>query len=66
MMHDVLKNGLAQLVGMCRPLIAEPDLPSKLARGLAEKAACVRCNQCRPKEPGDGIACHNETVRRKP
>ena len=64
-MNRVLQDDLAQLVGFCRPLIAEPDLPIKLMEGRTAEAACVRCGQCRPKEPGEGVACHNAKVQEK-
>jgi 2,4-dienoyl-CoA reductase (NADPH2) len=43
----------ADLVGMARPLIADPDLPLKLLRGRqAEIRPCVACNEdCRTFDP---------------
>jgi 2,4-dienoyl-CoA reductase-like NADH-dependent reductase (Old Yellow Enzyme family) len=64
-MERVLENGLVQMVSLCRPLIAEPDLPDKLRRVEGYEAACVRCGKCWPESPGEGAACHNAAVQRK-
>ncbi len=44
-MEDVLRRGEADLIGMSRPLIREPDLPNLLRRGQ-ERASCISCNKC--------------------
>ena len=64
-MQDVLDDGVAQLISLCRPLIVEPDLPNKLRDGRREAAACARCSQCWPKSPDEGVACHNRSVQRR-
>jgi 2,4-dienoyl-CoA reductase-like NADH-dependent reductase (Old Yellow Enzyme family) len=64
-MEAVLENGLVQMVSLCRPLIAEPDLPDKLRRVEGYEAACARCGKCWPEAPGEGAACHNAAVQRK-
>jgi len=56
-MEDVLQSGDADFVSLCRPLICEPDLPKLLREGKQERAACISCDNCWPKEPGEGIAC---------
>ena len=61
-MQDVLASGVVQLISLCRPLIAEPDLPRKLRDGITNHASCVRCSRCWPETQGEGIACHNPTV----
>ena len=43
----ILKNGRADLVGMARALLADPDLPRKWQTGReAEVRACVFCPFC--------------------
>ena len=42
----VLAHGQADLVSMARPLLADPQLPNKLADGRANQVvACISCNQ---------------------
>jgi 2,4-dienoyl-CoA reductase-like NADH-dependent reductase (Old Yellow Enzyme family) len=64
-MEAVLEGGLVQMVSLCRPLIAEPDLPDKLRRIEGYQAACVRCGKCWAEVLGEGMACHNAAVQRK-
>ncbi|MGI6209076.1 MAG: NADH:flavin oxidoreductase [Anaerolineae bacterium] len=45
-MQRVLDEGAADLISLSRPLIREPDLPLKLARGESVKATCISCNLC--------------------
>ncbi len=64
-MESVLDDDLVQVVSLCRPLIAEPDLPNKLRENSDYAHACTRCDQCWPKEPGMGSACYNTAVLRR-
>jgi 2,4-dienoyl-CoA reductase (NADPH2) len=44
--EDILRMGLADLVGMARALIADPYLPEKAALGRYEEIShCIGCNQ---------------------
>lgn len=44
--EGILADGLADLVGMARPLLADPDFVAKAAAGrAAEIAPCIACNQ---------------------
>jgi 2,4-dienoyl-CoA reductase-like NADH-dependent reductase (Old Yellow Enzyme family) len=65
-MRACLESGLVQLVSLCRPLIAEPDLLLKLRQDGEYEHACVRCRKCWPKRPGmGGVTCRNaKTLRR--
>jgi len=64
-MESVLESGLAQLVSLCRPFIAEPGLANRLASAPEAQVLCVRCNRCWPEQPGEGISCKNERVKEK-
>ena len=64
-MEAVLAHGMVQVVSLCRPLIAEPDLPNKLREDGEHQAACTRCGQCWAKEPGTGTACRSASVLRQ-
>ena len=44
--EQALKEGLADMVSFVRPMIADPDLVAKTARGEAERVRpCIACNQ---------------------
>jgi 2,4-dienoyl-CoA reductase-like NADH-dependent reductase (Old Yellow Enzyme family) len=45
-MEDALKRGCADLIGLSRPLIREPDLPLLMQAGK-ERADCISCSRCK-------------------
>ncbi|MBW1829796.1 MAG: FAD-dependent oxidoreductase [Deltaproteobacteria bacterium] len=45
--ETVLQEGRADFIGMCRRLLADPELPNKLAQGRPEDIApCTACLHC--------------------
>ena len=43
----IIANGMADFVSMCRPLLADPEMPRKYAEGReAEHRPCLRCQFC--------------------
>lgn len=56
-MEQVLSAGQAEFISMCRPFINDPEFPSKLRAGVAERSGCLSANNCWPTEMGTGIAC---------
>ncbi|MCE5337033.1 MAG: FAD-dependent oxidoreductase [Desulfobacteraceae bacterium] len=43
---QTLQNGQADIIGLGRPLIADPEWPTKVREGrLSELRRCIRCNQ---------------------
>jgi 2,4-dienoyl-CoA reductase-like NADH-dependent reductase (Old Yellow Enzyme family)/thioredoxin reductase len=45
--EKIVKEGLADMVAMARPLIADPCLPGKSARAREDEVVpCIRCNEC--------------------
>ncbi len=44
-MEGVLKRGEADMVGLSRPLIREPNLPRLMLEGK-DRADCISCNKC--------------------
>jgi len=43
----ILADGRADFVAMARPLLADPDLPSKLAAGTPDRVRrCISCENC--------------------
>jgi 2,4-dienoyl-CoA reductase-like NADH-dependent reductase (Old Yellow Enzyme family) len=65
---ELVASGRADLVGMTRALIADPELPQKAASGrLSELVQCLGCNVCIAHyHDGLPIACaHNPRVGRE-
>ncbi|SHI12418.1 2,4-dienoyl-CoA reductase [Sporobacter termitidis DSM 10068] len=45
--EEILANGWADFVAMCRPLMADPDMPRKYAQNRPEdRRPCLRCDAC--------------------
>jgi 2,4-dienoyl-CoA reductase-like NADH-dependent reductase (Old Yellow Enzyme family)/thioredoxin reductase len=45
--EDILANGWADFVAMCRPLMADPEMPRKYAQNRPEdRRPCLRCDAC--------------------
>lgn len=44
--EEILSNGYADFVSMCRPFIREPDLVNILSKNENSMASCVSCNRC--------------------
>ncbi len=45
--EEIIANGWADFVAMCRPLMADPDMPRKYAENQSEdRRPCLRCNTC--------------------
>ena len=43
----LLEEGKADIVALCRPLIADPALPNKTFKGRSKDIRpCIRCNEC--------------------
>ncbi len=56
-MEEVLADGDADFISLCRPLICEPDLPNRLRAGSQERSSCISANRCWAEGPDEGIAC---------
>lgn len=46
LMEEVVQNGEADLVSMCRPYICEPGIVNRWMEGDRSKAKCISCNKC--------------------
>ena len=45
--EEILANGWADFISMCRPLMADPDMPRKYAQNRPEdRRPCLRCDAC--------------------
>lgn len=46
-LEEIIRQGTVDFLGLCRPLISEPDLPNRWLEGRGtEKTDCVSCNSC--------------------
>ena len=49
--EEIIASGKADFVSMCRPLLADPEMPRKYAEGREEDhRPCLRCQRCAPPE----------------
>ena len=56
--EEILKEGSADFVALCRPLIREPDLPNKWLKGIGENTCqCISCNGCFGSLLSGGVRC---------
>lgn len=55
-MEDIVNNGKADFISMCRPFICEPNLAKKLHEGKQAEAKCIMCNYC-------GLVIEKEATR---
>jgi 2,4-dienoyl-CoA reductase-like NADH-dependent reductase (Old Yellow Enzyme family) len=56
-MENVLSDGHADFISLCRPLINDPYFPQQMRMGLREKSRCISSNNCWAERAGQGIAC---------
>lgn len=63
MAENILERGLADFIGICRPILADPDYVSKVYEGREDTIRrCIRCNNChtwanRPHLAERGMCC---------
>ncbi len=61
--EKLVKEGSSDFIGLCRPLLADPDYVDKVRRNKPEDIrSCLRCNNCqtwenRPWLAGRGMCC---------
>ncbi len=60
-MKEVVENGSADFISMCRPFIREPNIVNKIKEGKADAVACVSCNKCFAAVANDmPVHCYNK------
>ena len=56
--EQILTEGSADFVSLCRPLIREPNLPNRWLKGIGEsKVDCIYCNGCLSSLVTTGLQC---------
>jgi len=58
-MRKILEEGVADLIGLARPLIREPDFPNRIRRGDFRRAECVSCSNCSGPSGREPTKCQN-------
>lgn len=46
LMEQIVEDGVADCISLCRPLIREPHLVNSFSRGESTEAKCISCNGC--------------------
>jgi 2,4-dienoyl-CoA reductase-like NADH-dependent reductase (Old Yellow Enzyme family) len=59
-MRKILEEGVADLIGLARPLIREPDFPNRIIRGDFRRAECVSCSNCSGPSGREPTKCRNK------
>ena len=56
--EEIIANGWADFVAMCRPLMADPEMPKKYAQNRPEdRRPCLRCDACARFMPPRPLNC---------
>lgn len=56
--EKLVRDGVADYISLCRPLIREPNLIERWKAGETRSSACISCNGCfKPGIKGDGVHC---------
>ena len=56
--EQLVEEGTADYISMCRPFIREPDLVNRWKAGDTRKATCISCNNCvQIAQHGKGLSC---------
>jgi 2,4-dienoyl-CoA reductase-like NADH-dependent reductase (Old Yellow Enzyme family) len=62
--QNVVENGMADAVSMCRPFIMDQHIVRKLQDGTLKGSRCVSCNKCLPLMHKGQLQCiYNKTVK---
>jgi 2,4-dienoyl-CoA reductase-like NADH-dependent reductase (Old Yellow Enzyme family) len=59
-MEKILKDGVADFISLCRPLIRNPEFPNLIQRGVERRSSCINCNLCLTDKP---VACYQMRYR---
>jgi 2,4-dienoyl-CoA reductase-like NADH-dependent reductase (Old Yellow Enzyme family) len=62
---QLVHNNIADYIGLCRPLIREPNLVNRWKSGDTGKSGCVSDNACMFRAPGKDLQCFHLTATTK-
>jgi len=51
LMEEMIQDGHADFIGLCRPLIRDPEFPNKVEKGWVTRSDCLNCNRCLVDKP---------------
>jgi 2,4-dienoyl-CoA reductase-like NADH-dependent reductase (Old Yellow Enzyme family) len=54
---DIIQNNVADYIGLCRPLIREPNLVNRWKSGDTRKSGCISDNACLFRGPDKDLQC---------
>lgn len=57
-MEEIIRDGSADYVSMCRPFIIEPDFVERLKSGKQTESRCINCNYCLVGAPYRPMRCY--------
>ena len=58
-MENIISNGSADYISLCRSLIADPKFPEKIRKGSNELSRCIHCNLCCAYMYGRPLRCYH-------
>ena len=58
-MADIVENGDADYISLCRALISDPKFPEKIQKGSREPARCIHCLLCAEYLPFYPLHCYH-------
>ncbi len=59
-MEETIQNGDTDFIGLCRPLIRDPDFPNKVRKEFVTRSDCLNCNRCLVDKP---VMCYQKLYR---
>ena len=58
-MEEIVKNGDADYISLCRSLIADPGFVERIRSGSKERSRCIHCNLCLAYVISYPLKCYN-------
>jgi 2,4-dienoyl-CoA reductase-like NADH-dependent reductase (Old Yellow Enzyme family) len=65
LMEEIIQNGEADYISLCRPFIREPDVIKHWKSGNHRKAQCISCNKCiEALKNGESLYCPQKKIEK--